>query len=229
MTAFSGASIHRQPRSGIICGYVCFGSLADIAARSRHVRFTPESGHAQRQHRCLLCAISGRPSRQALQPPFSANIVEATLPQLGGSAGFSSHGAARWSTCGAGRRHCSAWGHYLGTASRAVKLEDGIIVVVEFGDTARGLLGDELIGKQEVVIESFRPGFQAAKSAGRWRKSSAMAGSASSSTWTLWSSCPINHRSLLSASPQPRHEPKTITADSTSRRGGTLFNVHPWR
>ena len=51
----------------------------------------------------------------------------------------------------------------------------------------------------------------------------------SSSTWTRWSSCPINHRSLRSASPQPRHEPKTITADFTSRRGGTLFNVHPWQ
>jgi two-component system chemotaxis sensor kinase CheA len=45
-------------------------------------------------------------------------------------------------------------GRYLGTPSRAVNPEDGIIVVVESGDSARGLLVDELIGKQEVVIKS---------------------------------------------------------------------------
>jgi two-component system chemotaxis sensor kinase CheA len=50
-------------------------------------------------------------------------------------------------------------GHYLGTASRAVKPEDGIIVVVESGDAARGLLVDELIGKQEVVIKSLGRAF----------------------------------------------------------------------
>ena len=38
---------------------VCFGSLADIRERIRDVRFAPESGHAQRQNRCLLCAKSG--------------------------------------------------------------------------------------------------------------------------------------------------------------------------
>jgi two-component system, chemotaxis family, sensor kinase CheA len=51
-------------------------------------------------------------------------------------------------------------GHYLGTASRAVKPEDGIIVVVESGDAARGLLVDELIGKQEVVIKSLGRAFR---------------------------------------------------------------------
>jgi two-component system, chemotaxis family, sensor kinase CheA len=45
-------------------------------------------------------------------------------------------------------------GRYLGTPSKAVNPEDGIIVVVESGDSARGLLVDELIGKQEVVIKS---------------------------------------------------------------------------
>jgi len=45
-------------------------------------------------------------------------------------------------------------GRYLGTPSRAVNPEDGIIVVVESGDSARGLLVDELIGKHEVVIKS---------------------------------------------------------------------------
>jgi len=51
-------------------------------------------------------------------------------------------------------------GHYLGTASRAVKPEDGIVVVVESGDAARGLLVDELIGKQEVVIKSLGRAFR---------------------------------------------------------------------
>ena len=37
---------------------VCFGSLADIGARISDVRFTPESGHAQHLHQCLLRAIS---------------------------------------------------------------------------------------------------------------------------------------------------------------------------
>jgi two-component system chemotaxis sensor kinase CheA len=45
-------------------------------------------------------------------------------------------------------------GRYLGTPSKAVNPEDGIVVVVESGDSARGLLVDELIGKQEVVIKS---------------------------------------------------------------------------
>jgi two-component system chemotaxis sensor kinase CheA len=45
-------------------------------------------------------------------------------------------------------------GRYLGTSSRVINPEDGIIVVVESGDSARGLLVDELLGKQEVVIKS---------------------------------------------------------------------------
>ncbi|HEX8751108.1 MAG TPA: chemotaxis protein CheA [Nitrospira sp.] len=51
-------------------------------------------------------------------------------------------------------------GHYLGTPSRAVNPEDGIIVVIESGDAARGLLVDELIGKQEVVIKSLGRAFR---------------------------------------------------------------------
>ena len=35
---------------------VCLGSLADIRARIRDVRFTPKSGHAHRQHRRPLSA-----------------------------------------------------------------------------------------------------------------------------------------------------------------------------
>ena len=41
-----------------VSGDVRFGSLADMVRGSRDVRFTPKSGHAQRQHRCLLCANS---------------------------------------------------------------------------------------------------------------------------------------------------------------------------
>jgi len=51
-------------------------------------------------------------------------------------------------------------GHYLGTPSQAVKPEDGIIVVVESGGSARGLLVDELMGKQEVVIKSLGRAFR---------------------------------------------------------------------
>ena len=38
--------------------HVRYGSLADISERTRDVRFTPESGHAERQHRRPLSAIS---------------------------------------------------------------------------------------------------------------------------------------------------------------------------
>ena len=41
-------------------GYVRYGSLADISERTRDVRFTPESGHTERQHRRPLSANSGR-------------------------------------------------------------------------------------------------------------------------------------------------------------------------
>jgi hypothetical protein len=34
---------------------------ADIGVEISDVRFTPESGHAQRGHRCLLSAIIGHP------------------------------------------------------------------------------------------------------------------------------------------------------------------------
>jgi two-component system, chemotaxis family, sensor kinase CheA len=51
-------------------------------------------------------------------------------------------------------------GQHLGTPSRAVDPTDGIIVVVESGDAARGLLVDELLGKQEVVIKSLGETFR---------------------------------------------------------------------
>ncbi len=51
-------------------------------------------------------------------------------------------------------------GEYLGTAPRAKDPEDGVIVVVESGQHARGLLVDELIGKQEVVIKGLGVAFE---------------------------------------------------------------------
>jgi len=45
-------------------------------------------------------------------------------------------------------------GEFLETPHASRSLEDGIIVVVESGDTTRGLFVDALIGKQEVVIKS---------------------------------------------------------------------------
>jgi two-component system, chemotaxis family, sensor kinase CheA len=51
-------------------------------------------------------------------------------------------------------------GDHLGTPGRAVDPTDGIIVVVESGDAARGLLVDELLGKQEVVIKNLGETFR---------------------------------------------------------------------
>jgi two-component system, chemotaxis family, sensor kinase CheA len=51
-------------------------------------------------------------------------------------------------------------GQHLGTLGRAVDPTDGIIVVVESGDAARGLLVDELLGKQEVVIKTLGETFR---------------------------------------------------------------------
>jgi two-component system, chemotaxis family, sensor kinase CheA len=48
---------------------------------------------------------------------------------------------------------------YLGTPSRAINPEDGIVIVVESGEAARGLLVDALIGKQEVVVKSLGGAF----------------------------------------------------------------------
>ena len=39
---------------------VCFGSLAEVPARRRRVRFTPDSGHPLAPEKCRLWAKSGR-------------------------------------------------------------------------------------------------------------------------------------------------------------------------
>jgi two-component system chemotaxis sensor kinase CheA len=51
-------------------------------------------------------------------------------------------------------------GQHLGTPYRAVDPTEGIIVVVESGDASRGLLVDELLGKQEVVIKNLGETFR---------------------------------------------------------------------
>jgi two-component system chemotaxis sensor kinase CheA len=51
-------------------------------------------------------------------------------------------------------------GRHLDRPFKASKPEDAIIVVVESGDASRGLLVDELLGKQEVVIKSLGQAFQ---------------------------------------------------------------------
>jgi two-component system chemotaxis sensor kinase CheA len=51
-------------------------------------------------------------------------------------------------------------GDHLGTPGRAVDPTEGIIVVVESGDAARGLLVDQLLGKQEVVIKNLGETFR---------------------------------------------------------------------
>lgn len=51
-------------------------------------------------------------------------------------------------------------GQHLGTPGRVVDPTEGIVVVVESGDAARGLLVDELLGKQEVVIKNLGETFR---------------------------------------------------------------------
>ena len=52
-------------------------------------------------------------------------------------------------------------GEFLGTEGiKAKNYEDGIIIVVESGEDMRGILVDELIGKQEVVIKSMGETFK---------------------------------------------------------------------
>jgi two-component system chemotaxis sensor kinase CheA len=52
-------------------------------------------------------------------------------------------------------------GQFLGTTGIKAKTDDeGIIIVVESGDAMRGILVDELIGKQEVVIKSLGETFK---------------------------------------------------------------------
>ena len=59
MNAF-GTAIGGRPRSKEKQTMnVCFGSLADITACSRHVRFAPDSGHSSVQVGCPTSANSG--------------------------------------------------------------------------------------------------------------------------------------------------------------------------
>jgi two-component system chemotaxis sensor kinase CheA len=45
-------------------------------------------------------------------------------------------------------------GHVLRRPARAVQPEQGIIVVVESGNTVRALLVDEFLGKREIIIKN---------------------------------------------------------------------------
>jgi hypothetical protein len=47
---------------------VAYGSKADIGLPAIDVRFTPKSGHVQRNIPCPLCAISGHYAVQQLMP-----------------------------------------------------------------------------------------------------------------------------------------------------------------
>ena len=61
MTAVAtvAASEHAGDGQGRRACSVCFGSLADVRAWIRHVRFTLKSGHAQSRYQCLQSANSG--------------------------------------------------------------------------------------------------------------------------------------------------------------------------
>jgi hypothetical protein len=54
---------------------VRFGSLADIGQPIRDVRFTPNRGHAQRLHQCLLSATSGHIGKLFLVVADTTNLV----------------------------------------------------------------------------------------------------------------------------------------------------------
>jgi hypothetical protein len=53
------ATCSPAPSAHCITVNVRYGSLADITARSRHVRFTPNNGHSSAQVARPLCAING--------------------------------------------------------------------------------------------------------------------------------------------------------------------------
>jgi len=57
---------------------VRFGSLADIGAATSHVRFTPERGHVQCIHPCLLWAISGHHRLTVWMWPQSLHLKKCT-------------------------------------------------------------------------------------------------------------------------------------------------------
>jgi len=57
-----------------------FGSLADITARSRHVCFTPDSGHSSVQVRCPLSAMSGE---LFLVVADTANLISDLISTIG--------------------------------------------------------------------------------------------------------------------------------------------------
>ena len=58
-SALKRSTPNLQPSTSRLADYPIFGSLADITARSRHVRFTPDSGHSSVQVGCPKSATSG--------------------------------------------------------------------------------------------------------------------------------------------------------------------------
>ena len=70
----------RTPRPAPAIVNVGFGSLADITARSRHVRFTPDSGHSSVQVGCPKSARSGH-GAGAQKVPTSKPTCSSTFRQ----------------------------------------------------------------------------------------------------------------------------------------------------
>ena len=69
------ARVARIPSSPKQRQKVRFGSLADISERIRNVRFTPGSGHAERQQRRPLSAISGHSMQRARTHSGGGNLT----------------------------------------------------------------------------------------------------------------------------------------------------------
>ena len=80
------ARFQKRP-SGV--GNVRFGSKADMCSALGDVRFTPNSGHLQRNNRCPLCANSGRDNygsgaalcsaRKIANQPVASRLVAPSL------------------------------------------------------------------------------------------------------------------------------------------------------
>ena len=58
---------------------VRFGSKADMCSAKRHVRFTPNSGHVQRNQRCPLCANSGHRTAYSITSSARASSEGGTV------------------------------------------------------------------------------------------------------------------------------------------------------
>ena len=94
---------------------VRYGSLADIRERTRDVQFTPESGHADRQHRRPLSAISGHLQKQGARTLVSGSKTDRSTDIAGvrlvqkRTSHVPKHGPPGYTSCDGGMIRQSFW------------------------------------------------------------------------------------------------------------------------